>query len=94
MLLTEYLKAVDNLTINKVQTNEEVIKNQQSLAADMQAKDHEIQALRNEILETKAAQQKKVSEMQVLKEEIEEMRDLYQGLTKTLGCRSSREDSH
>ena len=49
-----------------------------------ESKDQEMQALRIELLATKAAQQKKDSEMQVLKEEIEEMRDLYQGLTKTL----------
>jgi integrase len=49
--------------------------------ASLQEKAKEIQALRNEILETKAAQQKKEDEMQ---EQIEEMRDLYQGLIKTL----------
>ena len=43
-------------------------------------KEKEMQALRNEILETKAAQQKKDSEMQVLKEQIEEIRYLYQDL--------------
>lgn len=38
------------------------------------------QALRNEHLETKAAQQKKEYEMQMLKEQIEEIRYLYQDL--------------
>ena len=46
-----------------------------------ESKDQEMQALRNELLETKAAQQKKEDEMQ---EQIEEIRDLYQGLIKTL----------
>jgi hypothetical protein len=49
MLLTEYLKAVDNLTIDKVQTDEEVIKNQQALAAEMQTKDKEIQELKEQM---------------------------------------------
>jgi hypothetical protein len=83
-LLDEYLKAVENLTINKEVDSQEMIKNQQALAVEIQKKDQEMRALRNELLETKVAQQKKDSEMQVLKEEIEEMRDLYQGLTKTL----------
>jgi hypothetical protein len=43
-------------------------------------KEKEMQALRSEILETKAAQQKRDSEMQVLKEQIEEIRYLYQYL--------------
>jgi predicted nucleic acid-binding Zn-ribbon protein len=83
MLLNEYLKAVDNLTINKTshsQMNEEMVRNQQALAAEIQAKDQEMHALRNEILETKAAQQKKEDDMQVLKEQIEEIRYLYQDL--------------
>jgi hypothetical protein len=49
MLLNEYLKAVDNLTIDKVQTDEEVIKNQQALAAEMQTKDKEIQELKEQM---------------------------------------------
>jgi hypothetical protein len=83
MLLTEYLKAVENLTINKEADSyqhEELIKNQQALALEIQAKGQEMQALRNQILETKAAQQKKDSEMQALKEQIEEIRHLYQDL--------------
>jgi len=44
-----------------------------------ESKDREMQALRNELLETKAAQQKKDSEME-LKEQIEEIRYLYQSL--------------
>jgi hypothetical protein len=50
-LLEEYLKAVDNLTINKVQTNEEVIKNQQALSVEIQTKDREISELRNQMNE-------------------------------------------
>ncbi|MFY9799076.1 MAG: hypothetical protein WAK17_00060 [Candidatus Nitrosopolaris sp.] len=53
----------------------------QALATEIQAKEQEMQALRNEILETKSTQQKKEDEMQ---EQIEEIRDLYQGLIKTL----------
>ncbi|MGA9149796.1 MAG: hypothetical protein WBZ36_04385 [Candidatus Nitrosopolaris sp.] len=44
------------------------------------AEEAKLQTLRNELLETKAAQQKKDSEMQVLKEQIEEIRNLYQDL--------------
>jgi hypothetical protein len=45
MLLTEYLKTVDNLTINKINLpQEEMVK----IAADIQTKDQELQALRNE----------------------------------------------
>ena len=48
---------------------------------EKERKDKELQALRNEILEIKAAQRKKEDEMQ---EQIEEIRDSYQGLNKTL----------
>ncbi len=76
-LLDEYLKAVDNLTINKEadsqQQHEEMIRNQQALAIEMEAKDHEMQALRNEILETKAAQQLKDRHIQVLVESVKEL---------------------
>jgi hypothetical protein len=44
MLLDEYLKAVDNLTINKSQ--KDVVRNQQVLAAEMEAKDQEMQQIR------------------------------------------------
>jgi hypothetical protein len=48
MLLGEYLKAVENLTINnsQVQTNEEMIRNQQALAVEIQTKDSEISELK------------------------------------------------
>jgi len=48
MLLTEYLKAVENLTISRVQANEEVIRNQQALAIEMQTKDREIHELKEQ----------------------------------------------
>jgi integrase/recombinase XerD len=44
------------------------------------AEQEKFQVLRNEILETKAVQQKKDDEIQMLKEEIEEIRYLYQDL--------------
>jgi hypothetical protein len=87
MLLDEYLKAVDNLTINKTshsQMNEEMIRNQQALAAEMQTKDQEMQALRHEILETKTAQQKKEDEMQVLKEQMAKMEESHLKITELL----------
>jgi hypothetical protein len=87
MLLDEYLKAVDNLTINKTshsQMNEEMVKNQQALATEIQAKDQEMQALRNEILETKAAQQKKEDEMRVLKEQMAKMEESQLKITELL----------
>jgi hypothetical protein len=56
MLLVEYLKAVDNLTIDKTRTNQQqqeekmasFAKNQQALAVDMQAKEQEIEGLRKQ----------------------------------------------
>src|SRR5215469_5345821 len=56
MLLMEYLKAVDNLTIDKTTTDQlqqeeemaSFAKNQQALAAEMQAKEQEIQGLRKQ----------------------------------------------
>jgi hypothetical protein len=67
MLLEEYLKAVDNLTIDKSRISQSVVEkvseNQQVLVAEMHAKDQEIHEL---------------------KEQVEEIRDLYQGLVKTL----------
>jgi integrase len=51
-LLEDYLKAVDNLTINKSPT-EEMIRNQQVLTTEMKAKDVEIQELKAQILQSK-----------------------------------------
>jgi hypothetical protein len=48
-LLDEYLKAVDNLTINTLQTNEEVIKNQQLLSTELRVKDREIRELKEQV---------------------------------------------
>jgi hypothetical protein len=55
MLLTEYLKAVENLTISRVQTNEEVIRNQQTLAMRMQIKDREINELKQQVEELRSS---------------------------------------
>jgi septal ring factor EnvC (AmiA/AmiB activator) len=76
-VLEEYLKAADNLTIYNTPRLNDISRNQQALATEIQAKDQEMQALRNEIL----ARRKKEDEMQ---EQIEEIRGLYQGLSKTL----------
>jgi hypothetical protein len=55
MLLTEYLKAVENLTISRMQTNEEVIRNQQTLAMQMQIKDREINELKQQVEELRSS---------------------------------------
>jgi len=53
-LLEEYLKAVDDLTINKDSKQQtEIIKNQQTLAAEMQAKDREIHELKEQMAQSK-----------------------------------------
>ena len=50
MLLTEYLKAVDNLTIDKTsRINEDVVRNQQSLAARIEEKDQEVNKLKEQM---------------------------------------------
>jgi hypothetical protein len=52
-LLDEYLKAVDNLTINKSASQQqiEMIKNRQALAIEMQTKDREIHELKQQVEE-------------------------------------------
>jgi hypothetical protein len=70
-----------------VQTNEELIRNQQALAAEIQAKEQEMQALRNEILETKAAQQKKEDEMQVLKAQMGTLLDIVEKKLNQVGLK-------
>ena len=65
MLLVEYLKAVDNLTIDKTKTkhqqqDEKMIdfaKNQQALAAEMKLKDQELQGLRKQLADVIEQQQ-------------------------------------
>ena len=74
-LLEEYLKAEDNLTIYNTSRLNDISTNQQALATEIQAKEQEMQALRNEILETKTTQQKKEDEMQVLKEQMAKMEE-------------------
>ena len=50
MLLTEYLKAVDNLTIDKTsQINEDVVRNQQTLGARIEEKDLEVNKLKEQM---------------------------------------------
>jgi hypothetical protein len=54
MLLTEYLKAVDHLTINKDSKQQtEIIRNQQVLAVEIQAKDREIHELKEQMAQSK-----------------------------------------
>lgn len=56
-LLEEYLKAVDNLTINKEadsqQQHEEMIRNQQALAVEIRTKDQEIYELKQQMAQSK-----------------------------------------
>jgi hypothetical protein len=54
-LLEEYLKAVENLTISRMTTNEEVIRNQQTLAMQMQIKDREINELKQQVEELRSS---------------------------------------
>lgn len=49
MLLDEYLKAVENLTINKTIVSEEMVKNQQALATQMESKDQEVRQLKEQM---------------------------------------------
>ena len=50
MLLTEYLKAVDNLTIDKTsRINEDVVRNQQTLSARIEEKDQEVNKLKEQM---------------------------------------------
>jgi septal ring factor EnvC (AmiA/AmiB activator) len=56
----------------------------QALATEIQAKEQEMQALRNEILETKTTQQKKEDEMQVLKEQMAKMEESQLKITELL----------
>jgi hypothetical protein len=48
-MLEEYLKAVDNLTIDKASTNEEMLRNQQALTTVMQVKDSQIPELKEQM---------------------------------------------
>jgi hypothetical protein len=53
-LLEEYLKAVDDLTINKDSKQQtEIIRNQQVLAVEIQAKDREIHELKEQMAQSK-----------------------------------------
>ena len=50
MLLTEYLKAVDNLTIDKTgRINDDVVRNQQTLSARIEEKDQEVNKLKEQM---------------------------------------------
>jgi hypothetical protein len=51
---------------------------------EKERKDQELQALRNEILETKAVQQKREDEMQVLKEHMAKMEESQLKITELL----------
>jgi len=69
MLLTEYLKAVDNLTIDNTRQMviKEVSENQQALAAQMRSKDKEIKELRDKMAKMEESQLKITELLQVMK---------------------------
>jgi len=69
MLLTEYLKAVDNLTIDNTRQMviKEVSENQQALAAQMESKDKEIKELRDKMAKMEESQLKITELLEVMK---------------------------
>jgi hypothetical protein len=77
-LLEEYLKAVDNLTINKEigsQQHEEMIKNQQALAADIQVKDREILELRQRMSKMQQAFESHDARLSEIMDNVKQYRD-------------------
>jgi hypothetical protein len=68
-LLKDYLKAVDNLTIDNTRQMviKEVSENQQALAAQMESKDKEIQELRDKMARMEESQLKITELLEVLK---------------------------
>jgi hypothetical protein len=68
-LLKDYLKAVDNLTIDNTRQMviKEVSENQQALAAQMECKDKEIQELRDKMTRMEESQLKITELLEVLK---------------------------
>jgi hypothetical protein len=78
MLLTEYLKAVDNLTINKQIEFKEVADSQQVLLLQMKTKDREIMMLKKQMTEVESREQElkqRLSEMNTIKTEVDSMRE-------------------
>jgi len=69
MLLTEYLKAVNNLTIDNTRQMviKEVSENQQALAAQMRSKDKEIKELRDKMVKMEESQLKITELLKVMK---------------------------
>jgi hypothetical protein len=71
MLLEEYLKSVDNLTIDKGRLSrtavEKVSQNQQALASQMESKDKELQELRDKMAKMEESQLKITELLEVLK---------------------------
>jgi hypothetical protein len=69
MLLTEYLKAVENLTIDNTRQMviKEVSENQQALAAQMRSKDKEIKELRDKMARMEESQLKITELLEVMK---------------------------
>jgi hypothetical protein len=67
--LKDYLKAVDNLTIDNTRQMviKEVSENQQALAAQMESKDKEIQELRDKMARMEESQLKITELLEVLK---------------------------
>jgi len=68
-LLKDYLKVVDNLTIDNTRQMviKEVSENQQALAAQMECKDNEIQELRDKMARMEESQLKITELLEVLK---------------------------
>jgi uncharacterized protein (UPF0335 family) len=90
MLLTEYLKAVDNLTINKdSQQQTEIIRNQQMLAVEIQAKAQRIESLEDEI-KSMRGDMKNISNDQ----EIRALREQNQILSKQLADVIEQQQQH
>jgi hypothetical protein len=89
MLLDEYLKAVDNLTINKQIEFKEVAENQQVLLLQMQTKDREIMMLKKQMVELESREQEitmlkqRLSEMNTLTKEVDSMREQIAALKRS-----------
>jgi len=89
MLLTEYLKAVDNLTINKQIEFKEVADSQQVLLLQMQTKDREIMMLKKQMVELESREQEitmlkqRLSEMNTLTKEVDSMREQIAALKRS-----------
>ena len=78
-MLEEYLKAVDNLTIDKASSNEEMLRNQQALTTEMQVKDSQIPELKEQMNQVVPAIGKVMNELEGYKKELGLYREQYGG---------------